>query len=96
MQLINLSHFNPDYRKRRDIETALAWNAVKKTLIEVNRSELFDYIQSVKVTEKNIIITTGKPIINEELKLYRPKILQHVNTGLRTIKSLDRVGMKFN
>lgn len=68
MELINLSHFNTDYRNRRDIETALAWNAVKKTLIELDREELFAYIKSVKVTEKNITLMTGKPIVNEELK----------------------------
>lgn len=68
MELINLSHFNTDYRNRRDIETALAWNAVKKTLIELGREELFAYIKSVKITEKNITIMTGKPIVNEELK----------------------------
>ena len=68
MQLIDLSHFNTDYRSRRDIETALAWSAVKKTLTELGREELFDYIQSVKVTEKNITIKTSKPIVNEELK----------------------------
>ncbi len=94
MQLINLSHFNTDYRKRRDIETALAWNAVKKTLIELGREELFEYIQSVKVTEKNIILTTGKPIVNAELKLMGSMILQNVNIGLKTIGSLERMGMR--
>ena len=94
MQLIDLSHFNTDYRHRRDIETAIAWNAVKKTLITLGREELFDYIKSVKVTEKNIIIITEKPIVNAEIKLYGEKILLSVNTGLKTIRSLPRSGMK--
>ena len=96
MQLINLSHFNTDYRKRRDIETAIAWNAVKKTLSELGREDLFSYILSVKVTEKNIIITTGKPIVNEELKLIRSHILQNVNRGLITISSLERIAVKMH
>lgn len=94
MQLIDLSHFSTDYRKRRDIETAIAWNAVKKTLIELGREDLFEYIQSVKVTEKNIILTTGKPIVNAELKLIASTILQNVNIGLKTIGSLERIGMR--
>lgn len=94
MELINLSHFNTDYRNRRDIETALAWNAVKKTLTELGREELFAYIKSVKVTEKNITIMTGKPIVNEELKWHSGAILTSVNTGLKTIGSMERAGMK--
>ncbi len=94
MQLIDISHFNTDYRNRRDIETALAWNAVKKTLIKLGREALFDYIQSVKVTEKNVIITTGKPIVNAELKLIGPTILQNVNSWLKTIGSLERKWVK--
>ena len=94
MQLINLSHFNTDYRHRRDIETAIAWNAVKKTLITLGREEIFGYIKSVKVTEKNIIITTEKPIVNAEITLYSEKILSSVNTGLKTIRSLPRSGLR--
>ncbi len=94
MQLINLSHFNTDYRKRRDIETAIAWNAVKKILIELSREDLFEYIQSVKVTDKNVTLMTGKPIVNEELKFHGSKILQNVNMGLKTIGSLERIGMR--
>ncbi|GAB0174207.1 MAG: hypothetical protein HHAS10_00860 [Candidatus Altimarinota bacterium] len=50
-----------------DIETALAWNALKKTLHEAGRDDLFPYIQSVKVTEKYVTVRTGKPLINLEL-----------------------------
>ncbi len=94
MQLINLSHFNTEYRKRHDIETAIAWNAVKKALTELDRDDLFEYIQSVKITEKYITLMTGKPIVNEELKFHGSKILQNVNVGLQTIKSLDRIGIR--
>jgi hypothetical protein len=41
--LLDLSSraINPDYHdKSRDIETALAWNAVQKTLVSMGRSEL--------------------------------------------------------
>ncbi len=94
MERIDLSHFNTDYRHRRDIETAIAWNAVKKTLSELEREELFGYIQSVKVTEKNIIITTQKPIVNAEITLYRERLLASVNTGLKTIRSVPRSGFR--
>lgn len=80
MELIDLSHFNTDYRHRRDLETALAWNAVKKTLMTHGRDELFAYIQSVKVTEKNITITTNKPIVNEELRGYSLEFMTAINT----------------
>lgn len=55
------------YRTGHDIETALAWNVIKKVLVEAGREELFPYIQSVKVTEKYITLKTGKPLINAEL-----------------------------
>ena len=61
MELINLSKHLRDpkcHNRDRDIETALAWNAIKTTLIEVGREDLFGYIKSVKVTEKSVIITT--------------------------------------
>jgi organic radical activating enzyme len=57
------------YDRSRDMEVALIWNALKKSLICVGREELFPYIKSVKVTEKSIIISTGKPLINQELSL---------------------------
>lgn len=94
MERIDLSHFNTDYRHRRDIETAIAWNAVKKTLSELEREELFGYIQSVKVTDKNITISTGKPIVNAEIRLCSEKILASINKGLKTIRSVPRSGFR--
>jgi len=82
LELINLAEHarNPDYYdKSRDMETAIAWNAVKKTLTELGREELFGYIKSVKLTEKNIVISTGKPVANAELKIYREQLLESVN-----------------
>lgn len=74
---------NPDYYdKSRDMETALAYNAIKKVLQSEWREELFGYIKSVKLTDKNIVITTGKPIVNAELKVYREKILENINKQL--------------
>jgi len=82
---------NPDYYdKSRDMETAIAWNAVKKTLAEVGREELFGYIKSVKLTEKNVVITTGKPVANAELKIYREQLLESVNQGLGGIGVMNR------
>jgi hypothetical protein len=57
------------YRTSHDIETALAWNAIKKILTESGRDELFPYIQSVKMTPKYMTIKTGKPLVNAELKI---------------------------
>jgi hypothetical protein len=79
MQKIDISirERNPLYHDRsRDIETALAWNAVKKTLTEAGRDDLFTYIKSVKVTEKYITINTVKPVINSELRLIFQESLQ--------------------
>lgn len=74
---------NPEYYdKSRDMETALTYNAIKKTLQSEWREELFSYIKSVKLTDKNIVITTGKPVVNAELKMYREQVLESVNTGL--------------
>ena len=56
------------------METALAWNAVKKTLSEVGKDELFGHTQGIRVTEKYIIIKTRKPIVNAELRLYSEEI----------------------
>lgn len=82
MELIDLSKHARDpkyYNRDRDIETALAWNAVKKTLIEVGREDLFAYIKSVKVTEKSITISTGKPIVNSELQNYKKTLILSIN-----------------
>ena len=77
---------HPDYYdKSRDMETALAYNAIKKIIQSEWREELFGYIKSVKLTDKNIIITTGKPIVNAELKMYREKIVKEVCSSLETI-----------
>jgi organic radical activating enzyme len=70
--------------------TALAWSSVKKTLIEAEREELFAYITSVRLTDKSIVITTGKPVANEELKFYREKLLENVNISLSMMKGMKR------
>lgn len=82
---------NPEYYdKSRDMETALAYNAIKKVLQSEWREELFAYIKSVKLTDKNIVITTGKPVANAELKMYRERILESVNEILRNLWILKR------
>lgn len=98
MQKINLSHHerNPDYYDRdRDIFTALAWSGVKKTLIEEKREELFSYITSVRLTDKSIVISTGKPVANAELKFYREKLLENVNMSLSMMKGVKREKLRF-
>ena len=50
------------YNRDRDIETALVWNAVKKTLENSAREALFKTIKSIKISERTILITTEKPL----------------------------------
>ncbi len=44
MELLNLRNASLKYKKPVEIETALAWNAVKKFLEQESREELFEYI----------------------------------------------------
>lgn len=83
MKEINLRNIPSDFRDQKDIHTALAWNAVKKILSENHREELFGYIQSIRLTEKYIIITTGKPIINAEILLFRNALLEKIHHDIR-------------
>lgn len=97
-ELINLSEHarNPDYYNRdRDIAVALAWNAIKKTLSELGKEDLFGYIKSVRLTEKSIVITTGKPIVNTELGHYREKFLTEINMSLKTFQVASREKLRF-
>ena len=96
-ELINLTSRarNPDfYDKTRDMETAIAWNAIKKTLSDTDREDLFKYIKSVRLTEKFIIITTEKPIANGEIKIYNEILLERINTGLVSIGQMERTGVR--
>ncbi|MDD2693691.1 MAG: hypothetical protein PHY14_02060 [Candidatus Gracilibacteria bacterium] len=93
MELIDLSTHARDpkyYNRDRDMEVALAWNAIRKTLSELGKEDLFEYIQSVRLTEKNVIITTEKPIVNGELKLFQKEIIIAINTSLSSLKKPAR------
>jgi hypothetical protein len=82
---------NPDYHdKSRDMATALVWNAVQKTLINMSRLELIPYVKSVKLGERTIVITTTKPIANAELRIYSEQILSNANESLELIGSMRR------
>ncbi len=90
---MNLSQHerNPSYYNRdRDMWLALAWNAIKKTLTEVGQEKLFEYITSVRLTEKNIIITTGKPLVNAELRMCSEEILLSANMSFAQFQSMKR------
>lgn len=61
LTLLDLSSraINPDYHdKSRDMETALAWNTLQKTLTNTGKGILFKYIKSIKISDKNITICT--------------------------------------
>ena len=78
---------NPDYYdKSRDMETALAWNAVQKTLINMDRIDLCKYIKSVKLSDRTIVVTTTKPIANAELKIYTEQMLANANESFALIQ----------
>ncbi len=82
---------NPDYHdKTRDMETALTWNAIQKTLLNMDRGDLSKYIKSVKLSDKSIVITTTKPIVNNELRIYTEQILQNANESFDNIKTIRR------
>ncbi len=82
------------YDRTRDMETAIAWNSVKKTLTLNKRELLFEYIKSIRLTEKNIIISTEKPIVNSELKIYTKDILTHFNTTIQSIGGKKRENIR--
>lgn len=73
------------YNRDRDMEVALAWNALKKTLLHADRVELFPYIKSIKLTEKSIIISTTKPIVNSELLPLREDLHRAIRASVGSI-----------
>lgn len=92
-ELINLASCekNPDYYdKSRDMETALAWSAIQKTLLNMDRSDLSKYIKSVKLSDRTIVITTTKPIANAEILIYSEQILLNANESFKLIKAIRR------
>ncbi len=54
MELIDLRKHSLKYKTHGDIETSLAWNAVKKFLTEKNLNTIFDEISGIKITKKII------------------------------------------
>jgi hypothetical protein len=70
------------------METALVWNAINQTLINMDRLELIPYLKSVKLGERTIVITTTRPIANAELRIYSEQILTTANESLVRIGSI--------
>lgn len=98
LEPLNLSEHarNPDYYNRdRDIAVALAWNAIKKTLSELGKEKLFEYIKSVRLAEKSVVVTTGKPIVNTELGHYRERLILEINMSLKTFQITPREKLRF-
>lgn len=84
-----------EYHDRtRDMETALAWSNIKKVLILTHREELFEMIQSVKVTEKYITLSTKKPIVNAELSLLREDMLAAINLSFEKMSIPPKVRIR--
>ncbi len=97
MKLINPSEHTHDpkyYNRDSDILTALTWNAIKKSLIEAGREELYSAIKSVHVWEKYITIATYKPVINAEIKLIAKDILKKINESFQSYNGIQRIGIR--
>jgi len=94
MERLSLSNYNPDFRSKRDMETAIVWNAIKKTLENVWRQELFPYIKSVRISESTITLITAKPIVMAELENYRESITDSINTSLNQLSNTPRAKIR--
>ncbi len=92
--MLDLSRYTSDYRSKKDIETALAWNAIKKTLESQKKSEIFGYISGVRITETSITLTTGKPLINAELSLLREILRANINQSFEQMGLQAREGLR--
>lgn len=91
MELINLRDASLKYQKPIEIETALAWNSIKKILKKNNKLELWEYIKAVKITEKTITIITNKPIAKSELNLIKEEIFEAIKSSLeKNYNSINR------
>lgn len=91
MELINLRDASLKYQKPIEIETALAWNSIKKILEKNNKLELWEYIKAVKITKKTITIITNKPIAKSELNLIKEEIFEAIKSSLeKNYNSINR------
>ena len=90
LNLANREKNRDYYDKSRDMETALAWNAIQKTLINMGRVELCQYIKSVKLSDRTIVVTTTKPIANAELRIYTEQMLANANESFALIQVAKR------
>lgn len=71
MELIDLRKHSLKYKTHGDIETSLAWNAVKKFLEKNEKSEIFEYISGIKITKKNISLVVPNAMVKHEISLYK-------------------------
>lgn len=82
MELLDYSQHQFKQQKQREMEVALTWNAIKQFFHEKNKDTLFAYIKSVRLTEKNIIISTEKPLVNQEISFLEHELLTSINQSL--------------
>lgn len=54
--------------------SSVLYKKLSDLLADKDKSELFDYIKSIKVTEGKVTIKTQKPIVNSEFKLLEEDI----------------------
>lgn len=94
MKAINLQNIPSDFRHSQDIHTALAWNAVKKILTQKGKEKIFSEIKSVRISDTYIIISTGRPLINNEIRMYSEEILEKFHESMRSFGWGMRKGIR--
>lgn len=82
------------YDRSRDIETALAWSSIRKTLTDAGREDIFHEIKSIRITDKTIVITTMKPIVNAEISHYRESIVENLNASWKKMSIPPRAKVR--
>lgn len=82
MERINLRDASRKYRQPVEIETALAWNAVKKFLDSQEKSVLFAEIAAIAITEKNITLYVRRSVARAEFSLLKEPLEKAVKSVL--------------
>lgn len=59
---------------QQQLISSVLYSKLNSLLIDKDKTNLFEYIKSIKVTNSKVIIKTQKPIVNAELKLLEDNI----------------------
>ncbi|MBS9784024.1 hypothetical protein KGV55_01615 [Candidatus Gracilibacteria bacterium] len=89
MEKLTIKDFNADFRSKKNVETALIWNALKKTLESAGKSGLFPYVNSVNISDTTVKIITKKPIVNQELKMLEENLIPAFKKALKPLREFE-------